>query len=238
MATGAPGTNGVWQYGEDDSEATFSALLNKAAGTTDTAIGLDRARLTTLEARKLSGLVPVVPSSIAQGSGSASFNSTTGLVTFTGVNSISLNGIFTSAYRDYEILIDITTTSGSSGDLSYRLRSAGTDRTTSNYYTSGSYHTAGGLTGQYYANAVNRADLGYIVSNASEAFTASSLQVIEPYNAIMTKFRGHSNGLTTSQASFHQTGALHNLGQSHDGITFIGLAGTLMTGTLKAYGYN
>jgi hypothetical protein len=50
MATGSPGTNGVWQYGEDDSEATFSALLNKAASTTDTAIGLDRARLTALEA--------------------------------------------------------------------------------------------------------------------------------------------------------------------------------------------
>jgi len=50
MAPGAPGTNGVWQYGEDDSEATFSALLNKAAGTTNTQIGLDRARLTALEA--------------------------------------------------------------------------------------------------------------------------------------------------------------------------------------------
>jgi hypothetical protein len=29
MATGALDANGVWIYGEDDSEATFSALLNK-----------------------------------------------------------------------------------------------------------------------------------------------------------------------------------------------------------------
>lgn len=50
MATGAPGSNGVWVYGEDDSEATFSALLNKAASTTNTQLGLDRARLTALEA--------------------------------------------------------------------------------------------------------------------------------------------------------------------------------------------
>lgn len=49
MATGAPGTNGVWQYGEDDSEATFSALLNKVASTTNTQIGADRARLAILE---------------------------------------------------------------------------------------------------------------------------------------------------------------------------------------------
>lgn len=50
MATGAPGTNGVWQYGEDDSEATFSALLNKVASTADSSIGTDRGRLTALEA--------------------------------------------------------------------------------------------------------------------------------------------------------------------------------------------
>lgn len=29
MATGALDVNGIWQYGEDDSETTFSALLNK-----------------------------------------------------------------------------------------------------------------------------------------------------------------------------------------------------------------
>jgi hypothetical protein len=50
MATGSPGANGVWQYGEDDSEPTFSELLNKAASTTDTQIGLDRDRITDLEA--------------------------------------------------------------------------------------------------------------------------------------------------------------------------------------------
>ncbi len=49
MATGSPGTNGVWLYGEDDSEATFSALLNKAGTTVNTQLGADRTRLTSLE---------------------------------------------------------------------------------------------------------------------------------------------------------------------------------------------
>lgn len=62
MATGAPGTNGVWQYGEDDSETTFSALLNKVASTTNTQIGLDRTRLTALEAA--GRVVQVVSSSV------------------------------------------------------------------------------------------------------------------------------------------------------------------------------
>lgn len=39
MATGALDANGIWQYGEDDSETTFSALLNKVASSTSTQIG-------------------------------------------------------------------------------------------------------------------------------------------------------------------------------------------------------
>lgn len=34
MATGSLDANGIWIYGEDDSEATFSALLNKLADST------------------------------------------------------------------------------------------------------------------------------------------------------------------------------------------------------------
>lgn len=39
MATGAIDTNGIWQYGEDDSETTFSALLNKLGASTSTQVG-------------------------------------------------------------------------------------------------------------------------------------------------------------------------------------------------------
>lgn len=39
MATGALDGNGIWQYGEDDSETTFSALLNKVASSVSTQIG-------------------------------------------------------------------------------------------------------------------------------------------------------------------------------------------------------
>lgn len=38
MATGAPDANGIWIYGEDDSEPTFSALLNKLGTSTSTQV--------------------------------------------------------------------------------------------------------------------------------------------------------------------------------------------------------
>lgn len=41
MATGSLDANGIWIYGEDDSEATFSALLNKLGdSTSDVVTGL------------------------------------------------------------------------------------------------------------------------------------------------------------------------------------------------------
>lgn len=42
MATGALDSNGIWQYGEDDSETTFSALLNKLAASTSTQLANGR----------------------------------------------------------------------------------------------------------------------------------------------------------------------------------------------------
>ena len=38
MATGALDANGIWIYGEDDSETTFSALLNKLGDSTSDAL--------------------------------------------------------------------------------------------------------------------------------------------------------------------------------------------------------
>lgn len=43
MATGALDVNGIWQYGEDDSNATFSALLNRLGSSTSTAVGILKA---------------------------------------------------------------------------------------------------------------------------------------------------------------------------------------------------
>lgn len=38
MATGALDANGIWQYGEDDSEPTFSGMLNKLASSTSSTV--------------------------------------------------------------------------------------------------------------------------------------------------------------------------------------------------------
>ena len=86
------------------------------------------------------GMVQVIASSVTKGaSGSASVDSK-GNVTFSGTESISLNGVFSSTYENYRVLFKGSLATGS-GDLKLRLRADGSNNTTSNYFY---YGVAGG----------------------------------------------------------------------------------------------
>ena len=78
------------------------------------------------------GMKMVVPTSVAVGSGSGSVD-TNGAVTFSGASSVSLNGCFTSAYQNYSIIVNDDSASATGYQL-FRLRTNGTDNSTSNYY--------------------------------------------------------------------------------------------------------
>jgi hypothetical protein len=239
MATGAPGTNGVWQYGEDDSEATFSALLNKVASTTNTQIGTDRGRLTTLEARKLSGLVPIIPTGIANSAGSASYNSTTGLVTFSSTPTISLNGVFTSAYKNYRVEVNFSSTSGTGGDLGMRLRVAGVDYgSTASYYTAGEWSNSQNAGNSYYNPGATLGYLGNLFS-INAAFTSAKMEFMNPQISGVTGVQTLLTGLSGSGApAFYRSTAVNDNNVSADGFSLLAVSGTIMNGTVKVYGWN
>lgn len=70
-----------------------------------------------------SGLVPIVPASVAVSSGSASVSST-GAVTFSGVNTLDILGVFSSTYRNYRLVAQTSTTSSSEWQyIQYRTAS-------------------------------------------------------------------------------------------------------------------
>jgi hypothetical protein len=77
-------------------------------------------------ARSQVGLVPIVPTSVSVGSGSASVNAA-GLATFTGATHVTLNGVFSSAYAGYKIMFG-TTANSATGTATYRFAQGGTDR--------------------------------------------------------------------------------------------------------------
>lgn len=78
----------------------------------------------------LSGLVPVIPSSITVGSGTATASSV-GVITVTGASSVSLNNIFDDPYGEYVVQYTLQTSANTRP--TFRARISGTDDSGSTY---------------------------------------------------------------------------------------------------------
>jgi hypothetical protein len=178
------------------------------------------------------GLVQVIATSVTKGaSGSASVDSK-GNVTFSGTESISLNGIFNSTYDNYKIVCDFQAVTSDS-DTSFRVRAAGTDLTSSNY-----------VWGRYFVGAANSIPFGTGNNDSGTAFNIGSttttagqggnidIEVHAPMLARRTTIKSFSVG-----TAWGMTGGIVTNTTAYDGITIF-LSGQNITGTIRVYGYN
>jgi hypothetical protein len=175
-------------------------------------------------------LVQIVPTTIANTGGTASISSI-GTVSFSGTSSISLNNIFSSTYLNYRIVLN-STISGA-GHMGIRLRSSGSDNSTSKYYS-----------GYFYNNWSNNStgvdDSGLTTSwtrmgytNYSGGFVNICYDIFEPQTTTRTTI----NALQSrSDAVGVFLGGDYDDVQQFDGITFIPSTGTT-TGTVTVFGY-
>jgi len=185
-----------------------------------------------------SGLVPIIPTSVAVGSGTGSFNATTGNVTFAGATSVSVNGVFSATYNKYSIFYLAGVTTGSV-DANLRLRTAGTDNSGSSYSTTIGRSTSNGtfsqvVTSEAASSAVSIA--AYIVSDGDyQGFT--KIEIVNPFQSLVTNglfdYTVPNNVTTIIQRRF---GAFtFNATTSFDGFTIFCTEG--LTGTLKVMAY-
>jgi hypothetical protein len=234
MATGSLDANGIWIYGEDDSEPTFSGLLNKLGDSTSDAVGTINTDITALESRALSGLVPINPVSVVVASGSATVTSL-GQVSFTGATSLSLNNVFSSIYQNYRIIIRIITNTNSTS-LLYRLRASGTDNTANSYFFGGSFARTSGATGAFSGSSASSGSISWINGAAVGAMSMS----VDLYGPAISNFTtGQSvsmGGDGTSLAGIF-VGHNHQVASSFDGITILPVIGNI-SGTIQVFGYN
>ena len=173
------------------------------------------------------GLVPIVPTSVSVGGGTATVG-TNGQVTFTSATtSLSLNGVFSSAYDNYRIVYRATYASAAS--LSARLRVSGTD-TTTNYtfvtvYTNTGTPAGGSTTTTSYGLSISSTTTRNVVADIVSPFIATSTGFIgigREQNA------GANYGIISyGHAQVDST--------SFDGITL--LNDQAQTGTVSIYGY-
>ena len=173
------------------------------------------------------GMVPIVPTSVA---GTGVTVDAKGRVTFAAATSISLNGVFTSAFDNYHIRMHVQSASAALGGT-VRLRASGTDESGTNYSNQQTYTS--GATIQTAATASITAWAFSAVAGTEHATIAD---LFAPALAKATLMR--LNNATFTGAAANGTtdyAARHNLATAYDGLSIIPSTGN-MTGTLRVYG--
>ena len=125
-------------YATDTETSSAGYLTNTSASS----IYLAQSSASTIYAPVASGgLVQIIPTSIANTNGTSSIGAR-GTVTFNAVNSLSLNGVFTSTYKNYKIfwIGRHSTTTG----CNMRLRASGTDNSASDNSYAATYSNSSG----------------------------------------------------------------------------------------------
>jgi hypothetical protein len=177
-------------------------------------------------------LTQITPTSTANSGGSVSTSG--GAVTFTGVTSVSLNGVFTSTYTNYLIITDSIFASGNA-DVTMRMRASGSD-TTSNYdimlwdkpFASGVSApvsigtTTFGSANWYMSDTTNT--LGYNYTNITLSSPEKTISTTMTASAI-------------SRSGYQTIGGKLNNSTSYDGFTFTASANNI-DGIIRVYGYS
>ena len=178
-----------------------------------------------------SGLVQIVPTSVAVGSGSGSVDAN-GRITFTGASSISINDVFSSTYENYRILLKVTSGSTNIG-VRLRWRVSGSDASGASDYrnvvsgnaSSGSSQNSTALLSYVDVGGANSTDgciTDFVVRNPNVAEKTFSI----------------SMGTYAYSITYYNilTSGVHLLSTAYTGFTLLTDTGT-MTGTVSVYGY-
>jgi hypothetical protein len=173
------------------------------------------------------GLVPVVPSSVAVGSGSATV-SPDGIVAFTGASFVRLNNLFSSTYENYRWIMTINSQSNDA-DVVAQLHD-GTSALSTNYMLArwGIFGTPATVTNSF---ASGRASTQ--IARGSAGGSSATGEVLAPHAAKRKAFISNSIdegfGLTFTGKN-SSTSLFPGL------VLFLEQGGTF-TGTIKVYGY-
>lgn len=178
------------------------------------------------------GLQLVKPSTVA---GTGVTVTTLGKVAFTATTSITVNGIFSTTYDQYLLLLDVPT-AVTPAALTMTLASSGVPDSSANYDTevlsaTGATATAG------QALAFTNVPLSATTTGTSHTFKIELFRpaLALPTNGLVEAFSTANPGTSTTTGT--QSRAFqHRIATSYDGVQIV--SGNQITGTLRVYGYN
>jgi len=157
---------------------------------------------------------------------------------FSAVASQAVNTVFSSTYRNYRILFDITANTADA-TIYLKFRSSTTDNSTSYYYQLGQFTESSTLTYAVAANQTTGFSICEVDNNAPSAhYQGVSIDIFRPFEAAFTSGHLQASSISTTGALNGRQGALQHLqAVSYDGINIIASAGNI-TGAVQVYGYN
>jgi hypothetical protein len=155
-------------------------------------------------------------------------------VSFTTATTININNCFSASYENYKMIVSITDSAGTGGNIAWQSRNAGTTDTTSNSYSVSGISHAGASVTALNNNAQNTGFIGY--SPISSGWGQITADIILPFASEYTTIIYQNSGVTGGGSDGYAGAAtLRRTATSHDGITLIFPANT--TGNIRIYGY-
>lgn len=173
----------------------------------------------------------IIPPTVNFSGGTATANSL-GLISFSAVTSISLNNVFTSAHRNYQIIYNITSTSVAN-DLWLRLRGSGSDISTNTYSWGRAQLTTAVL--QFEGGAASNTNSIVSVTSMFTEGAVGTINVYGPQLALPTRFIGDAATGASTIRKFSD--GINSNSTAYDGFTLLTSSGN-MTGTVQLFGVN
>ena len=171
------------------------------------------------------GMDLITPTSVA-GSG-VTFSG--GAISFSAATSISVNGIFSSAYDNYKLVYAGIASVSSWND--FRFRASGTDASGGNYYSE--LLDVTGATVSSTRQSAGTSQYAFY-SDVAGAYVSYEATIFSPFLTAYTNTISSANGGHTV-ITLRSVSAQHALANSYDGFTFITASGSI-TGKLRVYG--
>lgn len=186
-------------------------------------------------------LTLLTPSSVSTtgGSGSASIGAN-GKVTFTTAESVSVNGVFSSTYDDYMMVLYAIT--GNDGqNIVYRLRAAGTDSTAANYEAQAL--RASGTSNIQGFRQTSQTYMWSLSQTSNLVYSGGLTYIYSPYLLEETQSRSITAGtrdISGVTGWIQDWASRHAVtGTAFDGVTLMFNQGSqTMTGYVLFYGFN
>jgi hypothetical protein len=148
---------------------------------------------------------------------------------FSAVTTFSMaSGVFTSTYKNYMVVLDITSAS-TDFDLDIRVNSAGTPRTAANYFGATYFVNNGG------APVSDGTNGGTFLNNfirGAAGGGGATITIYDPTNA------SSNTALTTIFGGryFNTSGGHYAVNEANDGLTFLTAGANTITGFYRVYG--